>query len=37
MTDFIAIDGVVAEVERDIGQIDVLVNNAGYGCRRLKE
>ena len=29
ITDFNAIDGVVAEVEGSIGPIDVLVNNAG--------
>jgi NAD(P)-dependent dehydrogenase (short-subunit alcohol dehydrogenase family) len=31
VTDFDAIDGVVAEIEATVGPIDVLVNNAGYG------
>jgi NAD(P)-dependent dehydrogenase (short-subunit alcohol dehydrogenase family) len=31
VTDFAAIDPAVAAVEREIGAIDVLVNNAGYG------
>ncbi|WP_244851707.1 oxidoreductase [Caballeronia sp. SL2Y3] len=31
VTDFDAIDGVVAEIESSVGPIDVLVNNAGYG------
>jgi NAD(P)-dependent dehydrogenase (short-subunit alcohol dehydrogenase family) len=30
VTDFAAIGPVVAEVERELGAIDVLVNNAGY-------
>ena len=29
VTDFDAIDGVVAEIETSVGPIDVLVNNAG--------
>lgn len=37
VTDFDAIDGVVAEVERSIGAIDVLVNNAGYGHEGIME
>ena len=37
MTDFAAIDRVVAEVESDIGPIDVLVNNAGYGHEGIVE
>jgi NAD(P)-dependent dehydrogenase (short-subunit alcohol dehydrogenase family) len=31
VTDFDAIDPAVAEIERTIGPISVLVNNAGYG------
>lgn len=31
VTNFAAIDAVVAEAESDVGPIDVLVNNAGYG------
>lgn len=31
ITDFDAIDGVVADIEATIGPVDVLVNNAGYG------
>ena len=31
VTDFDAIDGIVADVEATVGPIDVLVNNAGYG------
>lgn len=37
VTDFDAIDGVVAEVEQAIGPIDVLVNNAGYGHEGIME
>jgi NAD(P)-dependent dehydrogenase (short-subunit alcohol dehydrogenase family) len=37
VTDFDAIDGVVAEIERTIGPIDVLVNNAGYGHEGIME
>jgi len=37
VTDTAAIAPVVAEVERDIGGIDVLVNNAGYGHEGLLE
>jgi len=37
VTDFEAIDGVVAEVEGSIGPIDVLVNNAGYGHEGILE
>lgn len=31
VTDFAAIGPVVAQAERDVGPIDVLVNSAGYG------
>lgn len=31
VTDFAAIDPAIAQIERDAGPIDVLVNNAGYG------
>jgi NAD(P)-dependent dehydrogenase (short-subunit alcohol dehydrogenase family) len=37
VTDFNAIDGVVAEVEAVVGPIDVLVNNAGYGHEGVLE
>jgi len=37
VTDTTAIAPVVAEIERDIGGIDVLVNNAGYGHEGLLE
>lgn len=37
VTDTAAIAPVVAEVENDIGAIDVLVNNAGYGHEGLVE
>ncbi|QDE38560.1 oxidoreductase [Luteibacter pinisoli] len=37
VTDFDAIDGVVAEVETTVGPIDVLVNNAGYGHEGIME
>jgi short-subunit dehydrogenase len=37
VTQFDAIDGVVAEVEATIGPIDVLVNNAGYGHEGVME
>ena len=37
VTDTIAIPRVVAEVESQIGPIDVLVNNAGYGYEGLVE
>ncbi|KJV29269.1 oxidoreductase [Luteibacter yeojuensis] len=37
VTDFDAIDGVVAEVEANVGPIDVLVNNAGYGHEGIME
>lgn len=37
VTDFEAIDGVVARIEREAGPIDVLVNNAGYGHEGILE
>ncbi|WP_414449526.1 oxidoreductase [Burkholderia sp. 22PA0099] len=37
VTDFDAIDGVVAEIEATVGPIDVLVNNAGYGHEGILE
>lgn len=37
VTDFDAIDGVVADIEAAVGPIDVLVNNAGYGHEGVME
>ncbi|WP_420993164.1 oxidoreductase [Cupriavidus sp. 30B13] len=37
VTDFGAIDGSVAEIEAEVGPIDVLVNNAGYGHEGIME
>ncbi|WP_191578266.1 oxidoreductase [Achromobacter insolitus] len=37
VTDFDAIDGVVADIEVSVGAIDVLVNNAGYGHEGVME
>jgi NAD(P)-dependent dehydrogenase (short-subunit alcohol dehydrogenase family) len=37
VTDFDAIDGVVAELEASVGPIDVLINNAGYGHEGVME
>ena len=37
VTDAAAIDALVASVEADIGAIDVLVNNAGYGHEGILE
>lgn len=37
VTDFEAIDGVVAEIESVVGPVDVLVNNAGYGHEGILE
>ncbi|MBJ9591264.1 oxidoreductase [Burkholderia seminalis] len=36
-TDFDRIDGVVADIEANVGPIDVLVNNAGYGHEGIME
>lgn len=37
VTDFDAIDGVVADIEKTVGPVDVLVNNAGYGHEGVLE
>lgn len=37
VTDFDAIDGVVSGIEANVGPIDVLVNNAGYGHEGILE
>ncbi|HDR9757016.1 TPA: oxidoreductase [Burkholderia cepacia] len=37
VTDFERIDGVVAEIEANVGPVDVLVNNAGYGHEGIME
>lgn len=37
VTDFDAIDPAIAGVEREVGGIDVLVNNAGYGHEGVLE
>ena len=37
VTDFDGIDGVVADIEANVGAIDVLVNNAGYGHEGVME
>ncbi|MGH8036588.1 MAG: oxidoreductase [Stenotrophomonas sp.] len=37
VTDVDAIDGVVADIEQNIGPLDVLVNNAGYGHEGILE
>lgn len=37
VTDFDAIAGLVADVEADVGPVDVLVNNAGYGHEGVLE
>ncbi|WP_354164918.1 oxidoreductase [Burkholderia sp. 567] len=37
VTDFERIDGVVADIETNVGPVDVLVNNAGYGHEGILE
>ncbi|MEA9389768.1 oxidoreductase [Acerihabitans sp. TG2] len=37
VTDFTSIDNMVADVEANIGPVDVLVNNAGYGHEGVME
>jgi NAD(P)-dependent dehydrogenase (short-subunit alcohol dehydrogenase family) len=37
VTDFDAIPGVVTKAEREVGPVDVLVNNAGYGHEGILE
>lgn len=37
VTDFAAIEPLVAEVERTVGPVDVLVNSAGYGHEGILE
>ena len=37
VTDFDAIDGIVAGIEASVGPIDALVNNAGYGHEGIME
>jgi NAD(P)-dependent dehydrogenase (short-subunit alcohol dehydrogenase family) len=37
VTQFDAIDGVVADIEANVGAVDVLVNNAGYGQEGILE
>ncbi|MEN8514701.1 oxidoreductase [Burkholderia sp. RS02] len=37
VTDFDRIDGIVAEIEANVGPVDVLVNNAGYGHEGVME
>ncbi|VWC60979.1 short-chain dehydrogenase [Burkholderia contaminans] len=37
VTDFDRIDGVVAEIEANVGPVDVLLNNAGYGHEGIME
>ncbi|MBI0329040.1 oxidoreductase [Burkholderia plantarii] len=37
VTDFDAIDGVVADLEANVAPVDVLVNNAGYGHEGVME
>ncbi|AZQ53248.1 oxidoreductase [Burkholderia cenocepacia] len=37
VTDFERIDGVVADIEANVGPVDVLVNNAGYGHEGVME
>ncbi|HEF5873735.1 TPA: oxidoreductase [Burkholderia cenocepacia] len=37
VTEFGRIDGVVADIEANVGPVDVLVNNAGYGHEGIME
>jgi NAD(P)-dependent dehydrogenase (short-subunit alcohol dehydrogenase family) len=37
VTEFDAIDGVVARAQAEVGPVDVLVNNAGYGHEGIME
>ncbi|RQU33520.1 oxidoreductase [Burkholderia cenocepacia] len=37
VTDFERVDGVVADIEANVGPVDVLVNNAGYGHEGIME
>jgi NAD(P)-dependent dehydrogenase (short-subunit alcohol dehydrogenase family) len=37
VTDFDAIDAAVSEIEANVGPVDVLVNNAGYGHEGIME
>lgn len=37
VSDFDAIDGVVAQAQAEVGPVDVLVNNAGYGHEGILE
>jgi NAD(P)-dependent dehydrogenase (short-subunit alcohol dehydrogenase family) len=37
VTQFDTIDGVVADIEANVGTVDVLVNNAGYGHEGILE
>jgi NAD(P)-dependent dehydrogenase (short-subunit alcohol dehydrogenase family) len=37
VTDFARIDGVVADIKANVGPVDVLVNNAGYGHEGILE
>ncbi|SFQ24848.1 oxidoreductase [Ralstonia sp. NFACC01] len=37
VTDFHVIDGAVSEIEANVGPVDVLVNNAGYGHEGVLE